>query len=301
MVAWWRARSQNGRVVLRIDDVDSERANAQFAEQLIFDLKWLGLDWDDAPRIASERETLHKNAVMGLLATGHAYPCICSRADVIAASGAPQQGDQEIRYPGTCQNRYLSVEQAEREAGKLASVRLLTPMGPHIAFDQVYGRYEEDVAKSVGDFIIQRRSGDSAYQLAVVIDDRLDQVTEVVRGRDLLPSTLRQNFIARALDLPIPKYLHVPLICDHTGRRLAKRHKDLSLAALRDMGITAEQIVTWAARCANQEVKAERVSAQQVCDHFVASRLAPGDIILPESVTLAFDQRLPMIRASFQR
>lgn len=296
LVAWWHARSQNGHVVLRIDDVDSDRASAHFTEQLIFDLKWLGLDWDDVPRIASERASVHKSAVMQLLTQGHAYPCVCSRRDVIAALGAPQQGATEIPYPGTCRGKYSSVDQAERASNKPASVRFMTSAGQKHTVDQVFGRYEEDVAATIGDFIIQRRSGDSAYQLAVVIDDDLDHVSEVIRGRDLLPSTLRQNMVARALDLPIPTYVHLPLICDHTGRRLAKRDNDLSLRALREQGISAEQIVTWAARCANQSVETEQVTAQQIRERFVASRLTPGDIILPERVHAAFDPSVSLTR-----
>lgn len=300
LVAWWHSRSQNGHVVLRIDDVDSDRASAHFTEQLILDLKWLGLDWDDVPRIASERASLHKNAVLQLLARRHAYPCVCSRTDVITALGAPQQGATEIRYPGTCRDKYSTVEQAERASNKPASVRFMTEAGQKHTVDQVFGRYEEDVAVTIGDFIIQRRSGDSAYQLAVVIDDDFDHVSEVIRGRDLLPSTLRQNMVARALDLAIPNYVHLPLICDHTGRRLAKRDNDLSLSALRNQGVSATQIVTWAARCANQYADAEQVTAQHIRERFVASRLTPGDIILPERVRSAFDQNSPITRASFQ-
>lgn len=293
LVAWWHVRSLHGRVVLRIDDVDSERADPTFAQQMLDDLRWLGLDWDDVPRIASDNDPLHAQALQQLIDRGDTYPCVCSRGDMLRALGAPQAGATELRYPGTCRGKFATIQLAEESSGKPAALRLLSPNGPRGVQDLIYGWFEQDLEAEVGDFVVRRRQGNVAYQLGCVVDDDVEHVTHVVRGRDLLPSTLRQNWISERLGLAIPRYAHVPLICDHKGRRLAKRERDLSLNELRSRGTTATHITRWAARCAGQEIGSDQRCAQDFLPRFDLSRVIPADILLPEHVPDAFEEIAP--------
>jgi glutamyl-tRNA synthetase len=280
LVAWWQAKSQGGRVILRIDDVDSERAGQAFVHQLLDDL--------GSPRVASEHTVKHERAVNQLIAQRDVYPCVCSRADVMRALGAPQTGTAEVRYPGVCRGKFTQRLEAEQLTGKAAALRITVPPGERSVTDLVYGRQAEDLQTTVGDFVVQRRTGTAAYQLACVIDDHLDEVTEVVRGRDLLGSTLRQNLIAERLGLAVPRYAHVPLICDHNGRRLAKREHDVSLLELRARGVSARQVVRWAALCAGQTLASDLNCARDFVTHFDLSRVSPRDILLPERLNEAF-------------
>jgi glutamyl-tRNA synthetase len=290
LVAWWHAKSQGGRVVLRLDDVDSERAEYGFVDQLLDDLSWLGLSWDGPPQLASEHTIDHERAVDRLWAQGEVYPCVCSRADVTRALGAPQAGAAETRYPGLCRGKFASRTDAERLTGKAAALRIIVPPGMRSFRDLIYGPYFEDMQSNVGDFVVQRRTGTSAYQLACVIDDDLEGVTHVVRGRDLLASTLRQNLIAERLGLAMPEYAHVPLICDHNGRRLAKRERDMSLLQLRAQGVSARQVVRWAARCAAQILHSDQSCAQDFVAGFDPLRILPHDIVLPSLLSAAWDE-----------
>jgi glutamyl-tRNA synthetase len=290
LVAWWQAKSQGGRVVLRLDDVDSERAGQGFVDQLLDDLRWLGLSWDGPPQVSSEHTADHERAVERLQAQGDVYPCVCSRADVMRALGAPQAGTAEARYPGLCRGKFTSRAQAEQLTGRAAALRISVPPGQRSVSDLIYGRYAEDLLLEVGDFVVQRRAGACAYQLACVIDDHLDGVTHVVRGRDLLASTLRQNLIAERLGLPVPRYAHVPLICDHNGRRLAKRERDMSLLQLRAQGVSAKQVVRWAARCAEQTLHSHQCCAQDFVGQFDPCRIPPHDVLLPCQLSEAWDE-----------
>ncbi len=282
LVAFWYARSQGGKVILRLDDIDVERAEDKYFDTTIEDLKWLGLDWDDKEVVASTRKKQHLMVIDQLVELGWAYPCVCSRKDVHRATGAPQQGQSEAPYPQTCKGRFENRSAAQRTTGKPASLRFCTPFELQRVEDLVYGNFEENVARTAGDFIIQRRSAAPAYQLGVVVDDELDQISHVIRGRDLLPSTLRQELIRKALGWTPLNYAHVPLICDHNGRRLAKRHEDLSLAQLREEGTDPGIIVSWAARVAGQQDDAPSFSARSLIDRFELARLVARDISLPE-------------------
>jgi glutamyl-tRNA synthetase len=235
LIAWWSIRSRSGRIVMRIEDLDESRARPELADAALADLEWLGMDWDGIPLVQSSGLERLRTSVERLLASGDAYACTCSRADIRSAAGAPQAGDVETRYPGTCRGRYSSVEHAERLSGRAASVRFVAPTGPVDVEDAFAGRLCFDPEREVGDFMIARRDGGPAYQLAVVVDDAHQGVTEVVRGDDLLPSTARQLLLQRALGLPHPRWIHVPLVGDLEGRRFAKRRDDLSqsIAAFR--------------------------------------------------------------------
>jgi glutamyl-tRNA synthetase len=277
LLAWWSARSQGGRVLLRIEDLDGGRSRPHFADASRRDLEWLGLDWDGEPRVQSSHASRFETAMQTLLDAGAAYPCVCTRADLRTLATAPHAGDSEPRYLGTCRGRFRTLSDAESESGRPAGVRLMVPEGVVTLQDRVFGEYRADVAAEVGDFLIARRGGSAAYQLAVVVDDAADGVTEVVRGADLLPSAARQWHVQRALGLPQPVWAHVPLVVDDTGRRLAKRADDLSLAALRERGVDPGRVVGFVARSAGMDVS-ERVTAREVVGEFGFEKLPREEV-----------------------
>jgi glutamyl-tRNA synthetase len=200
---------------------------------------------------------------------------------VRSAQSAPHEGATEPRYPGTCRGRWASLAEAERVSGRRAGVRLLVAEGLVRFDDALQGSQAFDVAAEVGDFLIARRGGAPAYQLAVVIDDDVQRVTEVVRGDDLLPSTARQKLLQAALGLSHPVWAHVPLVTNRADQRLAKREAALSLGELRQRGIDARRIVAWAARSAGLEL-GERATAAEVSQSFELGRVSRERVIAPE-------------------
>ena len=251
LLAWWHARSRGGRIVLRLEDLDADRTKPGMAEQAVADLEWLGLDWDGEVVVQSRGAERLDAAVRKLLAADLAYPCICTRAEIAASQSAPQEGadggGREMRYPGTCRDRFDSIEDAERRSGRPPAVRLRVAPGKVRVDDGFAGTWSFDVASEAGDFPIARKAGAAAYQLAVVVDDAAAGVDEIVRGDDLLPSAARQLLIQRALGLPHPRWYHVPLVVDEGGRRLAKRTDALALAKLRADGVDPRAVVAWVA------------------------------------------------------
>jgi len=217
------------------------------AEAVLRDLEWLGLDWDGAPILQSSRLGTLNDAIERLQQKGIVYPCVCSRADVLSTQSAPH-GDAEPRYPGTCRGRFRTLREAERATGRIAGLRFVVPPGVVHFDDALAGPQSSDVEAEVGDFLVARRGGAPAYQLAVAVDDATDGVTEVVRGADLRASTARQLLLKGALGLPQPRHWHVPLVVDREGRRLAKRASDRTLSDLRDRGVDARSVVAWASR-----------------------------------------------------
>jgi glutamyl-tRNA synthetase len=205
---------------------------------LIDDLRWLGIDWDAGPTYQSSRGTIYRDAVDRLLASGDAYPCICTRREVETAASAPHAEDGAAVYPGTCRGRFASVTDAFAAAGRAPAVRFKAPAAPLSFADAFAGpQHWADVARQLGDFVILKNDGLAAYQLAVVIDDAAAGVNEVVRGDDLIDSTPRQILLYQALGLTdrVPRYTHLPLIVGPDGRRLAKRHGDTRLATYRSI------------------------------------------------------------------
>jgi glutamyl-tRNA synthetase len=211
------------------------------------DLEWLGLDWDGEIVVQSRGAERFDEAVRGLMERGLAYPCVCTRAEIAASQSAPHAG-AEARYPGTCRGRFASIANAEAKSGRPACVRLVAREGPVRIEDGFAGAFESNVQAEIGDFPIARKAGAAAYQLAVVVDDALAGVAEVVRGDDLLPSAARQFLVQEALGLPHPAWFHVPLVVDEDGRRLAKRTDALSLASLCASGLDPRKLVGWVAR-----------------------------------------------------
>lgn len=253
-----RARAAGGVLVLRDEDLDTSRARAEFASAMLEDLRWLGIEWQEGPDVGgpfgpyrqSERRGLYLEAWARLVRGGHVYPCVCSRREVARAASAPHEGqpgaqhaqDDEPHYPGTCRPRPGATPQAPDAPAGL-HWRLRVPDGEEIVFEDLkQGRQCFVAGRDFGDFVVWRRDDVPAYQLAVVVDDALMRITEVVRGADLLKSTARQMLLQRALGYPTPAYFHCDLVTDERGERLAKRHESLSLRHLRAAGLTPEEV-----------------------------------------------------------
>jgi glutamyl-tRNA synthetase len=279
LLAYWHIRARAGRLLLRMEDLDGPRAEMRFADAALADLEWLGLDWDGPVFLQSTELSRLNAAVAALLEAGKAYPCVCSRGDIRGAQSAPHADSPEPRYPGTCRGLYSSFAEAERQSGRAAGARLVVPEGPVTIVDGVAGAGTWDVARDVGDFLIAKRDKAPAYQLAVVVDDHAQGVNEVLRGADLRASAARQWHVQNALGLPHPAWFHVPLVTDESGRRLAKREADLSLAELRAGGTDPRAIVAWAARSAGINHN-ERVTAREVTPLFQLAALPAEPVAL---------------------
>jgi len=230
MLAYLSARSRGGRFLLRIEDVDIPRCPKRLADQCIEDLRFLGFDWDAPPLFQSGRGEIYQKAFDLLRERELVYPCFCTRAQLHAAQ-APNLGDHEPVYPGTC--AHLTDEEiAERTKTRRPAMRMRVPDKAVTVVDGHYGAFTENLARDCGDYIIRRSDGLWGYQLACVVDDALSGVTEVVRGRDILFSTPRQIELFETFGFTPPAFYHIPLLTDSQGRRLAKRDKDLDLTAL---------------------------------------------------------------------
>lgn len=233
LLAWLSVRAQGGKMLLRIEDLDTARCPRENEDRLREDLEWLGLDWDMEQPRQSERTLYYEDVLSSLRANGTVFPCWCTRGDLKNAPNAPHASDGHPIYPGTC--RDLTEEQrAVKAAVRPPLWRLWVPDETISFVDGHFGPYAENLAAECGDFILRRADGVFAYQLAVVADDIAAGVTEVVRGRDLISSTPRQLYLYRLLDAAAPRYYHVPLLAAPDGRRLSKRDRDLDLGVLRE-------------------------------------------------------------------
>jgi glutamyl-tRNA synthetase len=241
LLAWLDLRARGGTMVLRVEDLDRDRCRPQWVDLMRRDLEWLGLDWDEETPAQSQRDPAYEAALDTLREHGLVYPCFCSRRELAVAS-APH-GPADAPYPGTC--RGLSdVERAERSAeGRRPALRVVLPDRTIAIEDRLRGVVSQRLATDVGDIIVRRSDGLFAYQLAVVVDDAADGISDVVRGDDLLGSTPRQVALQQMLGLPTPAYAHVPLVLGPDGERLAKRHGPVSLRELRERGATPERLV----------------------------------------------------------
>ena len=249
--AYQRALEHEGVLILRDEDLDPQRSRRQFAEAMLEDLRWLGIRWQEGPDVGgpfrpyrqSQRRQFYLDAWQKLRDSGAIYPCTCSRKDLELAASAPNDIDDEAIYTGRCRNKTGQARQYETPAG--VNWRFRLPDDEAISFvDGRQGRQAFVAGKDFGDFVVWRRDDIAAYQLAVVVDDAAMQVTEVVRGVDLLKSTARQLLLIRALRLSVPAYFHCDLIRDEKGVRLAKRHDALSLRNLRELGHSPEQVLS---------------------------------------------------------
>ena len=240
LIAYLSARSQGGKFLLRIEDLDGPRCPRRLSDQCIEDLRFLGFDWDEEPLFQSERTQIYQRYFDELSEKGLVYPCFCTRAQLHAAI-APNLGDREPVYNRACAG-LSAQEAAERLKTRNPAMRMRVPDEVFSFEDLHFGPVSEHLAHDCGDYIIRRSDGLFGYQLAVVIDDALSGVNEIVRGRDILFSTPRQMHLQKTLGFDTPQYAHSPLLMDAGGRRLAKRDKDLDLTALSKI-MTPEEIL----------------------------------------------------------
>ena len=273
LLAWLSVRSQGGRMLLRMEDLDPDRCRPEYMETLRDDLDWLGLDWDEEQTPQSRRTDAYRAEFEKLSQLGLVYPCYCSRAELHAAS-APHASDGTAIYAGTC--RDLTPEERAQKTRRPAW-RVRVPEEQITFHDRLQGAYTENLARDCGDFIVRRSDGVYAYQLAVVTDDAEGGVTEVVRGRDLLSSSPRQIWLQRMLGLPAVEYCHVPLLVAPDGRRLSKRERDLDLGALRQL-YTPEQLIGKLAALANLQPEAAPVRAWELASWFSWEQVPCGNI-----------------------
>ena len=282
LMAWLDVRAAGGKLVLRIEDLDPRAHNPEATRLMLDDLHWLGLEWDEGPYRQSERGEVYAEAIARLNELGLTYPCFCTRAELHAAT-APHASDGTYVYAGTCRN--LSPAQvAERAARRAPATRLRVPElddpeGTIEFIDRVYGTRREVLARDCGDFLVRRSDGVVAYQLAVVVDDALMDVTHVVRGRDLLGSVPRQMYLQRALGYPTPTYAHVPLLVAPDGRRLSKRDRDLDLGAIRARDTGPERLLGELAEAIGLAEKGEAVTADQLVERFSWDAVQSADIV----------------------
>ncbi|HVL14745.1 MAG TPA: tRNA glutamyl-Q(34) synthetase GluQRS [Gemmata sp.] len=279
LAAWLSARSAGGRVVLRIEDIDSPRVKPGAADEAAADLRWLGLDWDGEPVVQTRRLALYAAALEELKRQELVYPCTCTRSDVAAAASAPHADHEGPTYPGTCARRRAADAESLAAEGKPFAWRFRLTDSP--AFTDLFaGEQRIDLGQLGGDFVVWKSAGTPAYQLAVVVDDADAGVTEVVRGDDLIPSTPRQLLLYRALGLTPPAFAHVPLVVGEDGRRLAKRHGDTRLAALRAAGVRPEALVGLLAWSCGWQEAPESIAARDLLPRFRLAAIPPRPFVL---------------------
>jgi glutamyl-tRNA synthetase len=280
LLTWLHVRAAGGSIVLRIDDLDGPRVKKGRDADATFDLTWLGLDWDaqEPVLVQSTRTAVYDAACARLVALGLAYPCVCTRTEIESAASAPH-GPEGPAYPGTCRGRFASEDAARAAAGRAPALRFVTPPGP-VAFDDLlYGPQSFEPAAETGDFIVRKAAGTAAYQLATVVDDAESGVDIVIRGADLLPSSARQILLQRALGLPRPEYLHLPLVTGADGLRLAKRHGDTTLRSLRESGWDAPALVGWLAASAGLCGAGERFTPTQLLARYELAKLGRDPVV----------------------
>ncbi len=281
LLAWLSARSTGGRMVLRLEDLDPDRCRPEFCQQVMRDLDWLGLDWDNEPVWQSQRSHIYEEAFRKLEQQGLIYPCYCTRNERLAAN-APHRSDGVAVYDGRC--RTLAVDQRlELAAQRKPAWRVAVP-SEEIRFDDLcQGQQGHRLDTHCGDFILRRSDGVYAYQLAVVVDDALMGVTQVVRGSDLIDSTPRQIWLGRQLGFHIPEYAHVPLLMAEDGRRLAKRDRDLELGQLQQQ-YTAPELVGILAHLANLIPAPAPISPADLVPLFRWDKVPKGDLTAPKLI-----------------
>ena len=275
LLSWLSAKSKGGEWLLRIEDIDPARSRKEYANLLMDDLHWLGLEWDGDPVVQSQRTDIYEHYFRQLQARGLTYPCYCTRADLLATQ-APHESDGRVVYKGTC--RHLPPQ-----PGRQGAMRLIVPDRDMHCTDGHYGDYMVNLSNHVGDFIIRRKDGAWAYQLAVVIDDALMGVTEVVRGRDLLLSSPQQTYVADLLGFPHPQFIHHPLLCNGDGQRLSKRDRSLDMAALRQH-YNASQLIGWLAFLAGIAPTPDAINAKALLPYFSWEKVPKQDITVGENI-----------------
>ena len=275
LIAWLSARSKDGSLVLRMEDLDTQRTSADFADILRNDLLWLGLNWDEETAPQSQRTEVYDRYFEKLMDEGLLYPCYCTRSQLHSVN-APHRSDGTYVYPGTCRN--LKDAPADRKP----AWRVMVPDKEWSFHDLVQGDYSLNLATGCGDMVVRRADGVYVYQLAVTVDDGEAGVTEVVRGMDLLSSAPRQMYLQEKLGFSHPVYGHVPMLLAPDGRRLSKRDKDLDLGVLRQR-ITPESLIGTLAFAAGLTETQAPISAAELASVFSWENLHGDAIYLDAS------------------
>lgn len=290
LLAWLFARCTHSQFVLRIEDLDLPRVRPGVTQRMLADLHWLELDWDEgpdcggpyAPYTQSERLHIYQHYLQQLQNADLIYPCYCTRAEIAQAaqiSSTQQQGMEDgPRYPGTCRTLTSTQRRRYEAMGRHSALRFRVSDERSITFtDLLVGKYTQHVQQTVGDFIVRRSDGIFAYQFAVVVDDALMHINQVVRGTDLLSSTARQILLYEVLGFPVPQFAHVPLLLNEQGHRLAKREKSAGLAPLKSAGKSPQDIIAeLAASCGlmhdNLPTTPQKLAYQYSIDTYNAMR-----------------------------
>jgi len=289
LVSWLEVRRQGGLLILRMEDLDPERSKPRFAELILEDLRWLGLDWDEGPDIGGpagpyhqdQRRELYETWLKVFEARGLTYPCYCTRSELRDAS-APHPGEGEPVYSRRCAG--LTPEQSRELATKRKpSLRLRVPSETIRFSDLNYGPQLQQLDQACGDFILRRSDGVHAYQLAVSVDDALMGINRVVRGEDLLDSAARQIHLQRLMGYPPPVYGHVPLLMGEDGKRLSKRHYATDLGYWRQAGLPPERLIGFLAHQAGLLERYEAVSPRELMSVFSWERLSKTPVVVREA------------------
>ena len=275
LIAWLSVRSQKGSLVLRMEDLDTQRTSDAYADVLRDDLLWLGLDWDVETAPQSQRSAVYDRYFEQLADLGLLYPCYCTRSQLHSVN-APHLSDGTYVYPGTC--RDLTPKQKAAQ-DRFPAWRVKVPDSHWELQDLCQGSYTQNLLSECGDFVVRRADGVYVYQLAVTVDDGEAGVTEVVRGMDLLSSAPRQMYLQNLFGFPNPVYGHVPLLLSSDGRRLSKRDRDLDMGALRKR-CTAEKLLGVLACSAGLTETAREISAAELATQFSWEKLRKENIYM---------------------
>ena len=275
LIAWLSVRSQGGGLVLRMEDLDTQRTSSAYAEILRDDLRWLGLDWDLETPPQSQRSAVYECYFDRLRELKLLYPCYCTRSQLHSVN-APHLADGTYVYAGTCRNL---TEEQKKAYTRLPAWRVKVPDRHWSVEDMCQGAYQENLATDCGDFVVRRADGVFVYQLAVTVDDGEAGVTEVVRGMDLLSSSPRQMYLQELFGFPHPVYGHVPLLMAPDGRRLSKRDQDLDLGALRQR-MTPEVLIGSLAHTAGLIDQNIPISAKELASEFSWTKLKKDNICI---------------------
>ncbi len=278
VLSWLSVKSRGGEWLLRIEDLDPSRSKRCFSELIEDDLDWLGLEWDEGglegkgecgPYCQSERGIFYEEALCKLTAKGLTYPCYCTRGELMATN-APHLSDGRVVYAGTCRPERL--EKGSVEGKNVRATRLRVAEEKITFCDGIFGETVVDLSSEVGDFVVRRGDGAWAYQLAVVVDDAMMGVTEVMRGCDLLQSAAQQIYLYRLLGYDVPRFVHVPLLCNSAGQRLSKRDGSLNMEALRKE-MKAEDILGKIGSLAGLTEQAKRLNLHDLLELYDENRL----------------------------
>ena len=277
LLSWLSPKSQGGGWILRMEDLDTLRTKAEYADVLREDLQWLGLSWDEETAAQSTRSAVYDRYFEELREKNLLFPCYCTRSQLHNVN-APHLSDGTYVYAGTCRN--LTAEQRAAQT-RQPSWRVRVPDREFSFTDHVQGLYRENLSTDCGDFVVRRADGVYVYQLAVTVDDGESGVTEVVRGWDLLSSAPRQMYLQELFGFDHPEYAHIPMLMAPEGRRLSKRDQDLDMGALRER-LTPEQLIGVLAHAAGLTETAQPISAVELATVFDWSKISGKEIVVTE-------------------